>query len=495
MNEYLIIIEQGTTHTGATLMDRQLQVQSRHQVSCPADYRARDQWEFDPQVVWTAVCTSVQNVIRDSGIPPSAIAGMGLANQRETCLLWEKDTGRPVHPALSWQDRRTASICSRWREQGHEEWVRQRTGLTLDPQFSASKLHWLLHNEPGLLDRAVAGELLFGTMDTWLLWQLTGGKVHATDATNAGRTLLYNLHDQRWDDELLNWFGIPRQVLPEVRDCAAHYGDVSISLFGASFPVCALIGDQHASLVGHGCLGNGEGKATYGSGCFALVNTGNRPIFSQNRLLTTLGYQIAGQPVYALEGSVVTAGSVVDWLEEDLNIVSNRDGLDKLAESVPLEQEEIMVPAFTGLGAPYWEQQARGALFGLTRDTRIRHLVAAALRSVAYQTEDMLKAMRYDDIVIESLCVDGGELTRRWFLQSLADITGVEVVSGDTDAVIARGTAMLCSVQLGWHDSLEDAGQLIRSGPRYQPKIDDALRDSLLRRWDEAVMRIQTPRA
>lgn len=493
MPSQLIIVNQGTTLTTATLLDRQLKTVRTHHISCPPRYLSDERWEQDPEAIWSAVRQAIEGLLVDSALDVRTIAGLGITNQRETVVLWDRQTGQPVHPAITWQDRRTEDLCTGWRAAGHEADIRTRTGLLLDPQFSASKLHWLLAQSPQLRARAGSGELLCGTMDSFLLWRLTDGAVHATDATNAARTLLYNLRDRCWDRELLDWFGIPAAMLPEVRDNASDFGRVSAALWGYEIPILGMVGDQQASLLGHGCLQNGDVKATYGSGCFALVNTGNTPVYSQNRLLTTLGYQIGGRPVYALEGSVVTAGSVVDWLEEDLNMVTDRSNLGALAETVPLEQSEIMVPAFTGLGAPYWEQQVRGALFGLTRDTRIRHLVAAALRSVAYQTEDMLKAMRYDNILIETLRVDGGDLTRRWFLQSLADITGVEVLTGDTDTITARGTGMLLALQLGWYDSLAEAAQCFAVGQHFQPSIDDTLRDTLLRRWDEAVMRIQAP--
>lgn len=493
MQDHCLIIDQGTTNTRATLINPQLRPLHSVSVACAPEHLPGERWEQDPDTLWQAVLTTMQRVVTESGLGVEHIAGLGITNQRETTVLWDADTGQVVHPALTWQDRRTETQCNEWRQAGHEDDIRARTGLLLDPQFSAGKLHWLFRHHPELQTRARQGRLRFGTIDSFLLWRLTAGQVHATDTTNASRTLLYNLTRQQWDTELLDFFDLAPSLLPELHNSASAFGLVDPQWLGTRIPVLSMIGDQQASLLGHGCISDGDVKATYGRGCFALVNSGARPVFSQNRLLTTLAYQLPGETCYALEGSVVTAGSVVDWLEEDLNLVTDRHHLAALAETVPLEQTEIMVPAFTGLGAPYWEQHVRGAVFGLTRDTRIRHLVAAALRSVAYQTEDMLKAMRYDNIHVASLHVDGGDLTQQWFLQSLSDLTGIKVITGDTAAITARGTAMLCGLQLGWFDNLHTAAALCGEGPVYQPRIDDALRDRLLRGWDDAVRRIQAP--
>lgn len=493
MTEYILSIDQGTTLTRAVLYDRNLAVcASADQAVTPA-YTPPDRSEQDPEAIWQAVCEACHQAMQSQSITADDLHGLSITNQRETLLIWDRRDGRPLYPAITWQDRRTEPLCEQWREEGREVLIQGKTGLILDPYFSGTKVNWLLNEVDGARALAAQGNLCFGTIDSFLLWRLTGGREHATDATNASRTLLFNIHEQCWDEELLRLMDVPRSILPEVRDSSADFGHCHADVLGAEVPICAVIGDQQASLVGQNGLVVGAAKATYGSGCFTLVNTGDSPVQSQNRLITTLAYRLKGTPTYAVEGSIFMAGSVINWLRDGLNVIQDTQDVEAMARGVPLEQSEVMVPAFTGLGAPHWDNQARGAIFGLTRNTQAHHLVAAALRSVAYQTEDLFKAMRYDGVTVQSLKVDGGLLTNQWFLQTLADVTGVQVVTCTDAYAAARGAAMLAALHLGWQQSLADFGASWKAGDTYESTISDATRDRVLRRWDEALMRIQAP--
>ncbi len=495
MTDYILSIEQGTTLTQATLYNRSLDATVTASEGVTMNQTPPDLSEQDPASLWRSVVQASRGVVKKAGIDPGIIAGLTLTNQRETTLVWDKQTGKPVCPAISWQDRRTEVMCQTLRDEGREPLIQGKTGLILDPYFSGPKLRWILDQTPGARARAQAGELCFGTVDSYILWRLTRGQVHATDATNASRTLLFNIHEQQWDIELLNELDIPAAMLPEVRDSSDAFGHTSDDFLGTSLPIVGVIGDQQGAMVGQHCLTPGEAKATYSSGCFVLVNTGDHPVVSQNRLLTTLAYRLAGEPTYAVEGSVFMAGSIINWLRDDLNIIQDARDLERMARDVPLDQSEVVVPAFTGLGAPHWDHQARGAIFGLTRSTRADQLVAAALRSVAFQTEDLLKAMRYDSIQVNDLKVDGGLLANPWFLQSLADITEARVLRGQGDDAASRGAAMMGALRLGWFSQLTDMGGAGSAQDIYTPAIDDASRDLVLRRWDEALFRIQAPLA
>lgn len=495
MTDYILSIEQGTTLTQATLYNRSLVALATASEGVTMHHTAPDLSEQDPDSLWRSVVQAGRAVIKKSDVDPQAIAGLTLTNQRETTLVWDRQTGESVYPAISWQDRRTENLCATWRDDGREPLIQGKTGLILDPYFSGPKLRWILDNVPGARTRAEAGELCFGTVDSYILWRLTNGQVHATDATNASRTLLFNIHHQQWDAELLHEFDIPAAMLPEVKDSSGDFGHAGTDFLGVSLPITGVIGDQQGAMVGQHCLKPGEAKATYSSGCFVLVNTGDQPVISQNRLLTTLAYRLHGQPTYAVEGSVFMAGSIINWLRDDLNIIRDARDVERMARDVPLDQSEVVVPAFTGLGAPHWDHQARGAIFGLTRSTRADHLVAAALRSVAFQTEDLLKAMRYDSIQVNDLKVDGGLLANDWFLQSLSDITGARVLTCEGEHAAALGAAMMGALRLGWFNRLSDMGDPESNQAVYTPHIDDASRDAVLRRWDEALFRIQAPLA
>src|SRR5580658_3151040 len=360
----------------------------------PQHFPADGEVEHEPEDLWATTVETCRGAMRQVGAGAHDIVAIGIANQRETTLLWERSTGRPVHRALVWQDRRTADLCAQLKAAGHEELFAAKTGLLLDPYFSGTKVAWLLSNVPGAADKAARGELAFGTVDTYLLWRLTGGKVHATDATNASRTLLFDIHNGCWDDELLALLGVPKAVLPRVMDSSAAFGMTDPNLFGAPIPICGIAGDQQAALIGQACFAPGMVKSTYGTGCFALLHTGDIPVASRNKLLTTVAYQLGGKRAYALEGSIFVAGAAVQWLRDTLHVVPSAEATGALAEAADPTQDVILVPAFVGLGAPYWRPDARGALFGLTRATGPRELAQAALESVCFQTHDLIEAMK-----------------------------------------------------------------------------------------------------
>ncbi|WP_043513102.1 glycerol kinase GlpK, partial [Halomonas sp. BC04] len=409
MADYLLAIDQGTTSSRAILFDRSGNVAHVAQQEFPQQF-PHDGWiEHDPEAIWGTVLATCREVVEKSGGSLSRIAGIGITNQRETTLLWDRQTGEALYNAVVWQDRRTADACQALRDKGYADLVQARTGLLIDPYFSATKLAWLLDNVEGARDRAERGELAFGTVDTFLLWRLTGGQVHATDATNASRTMLFNIHTQQWDDELLALFDIPRALLPEVRDSSDDFGQTEASLLGEALPIGGVIGDQQAALVGQACFEPGMGKSTYGTGCFMIVNTGDKAAVSRNRLLTTVAYRLGGKPTYAMEGSIFVAGAAVQWLRDGLKLFDNAAETEALARETRDGHSVYLVPAFTGLGAPHWDPKARGAIFGLTRDTGIGEIVAAGLQAVCYQTRDLQACMR-DDMEASpgKLRVDGG---------------------------------------------------------------------------------------
>lgn len=495
MSKPVLILNQGTTHTTASLVGSDLKVRATCSVPTPATYAGQNRWVLDAEAIWSDTLEVIQTLLNEQQLEANDLAALGLTNQRESVVVWNRSAQGQVHAALSWQDRRSSELCTQWYAQGHEPMFQERTGLILDPQFSAPKLHHLFKYEmPDLQDRAERGELCVGTIDSFLLWRFSRGRVHATDATNAARTLLYQLQNQCWDSTLLQWFNIPECSLAEVKDSASFFAETDPEWFGASIPILAMLGDQQASLLGHGCFAWGDVKASFGTGCFALANTERQRVQSQHRLISTLAWQIKGQPTYALEGTVFSAGSIIDWLEEDLlNLGTNHQSLLALAESVPMAQTEVIIPALAGLGAPHWDQEVRGAMFGLSRDTRLRHLIAAALRSVAFQTENLLNSMRYDDIPLLNVFVDGETLNHPWFFQNLSDITGLSVYSEDTQTVMARGVAMLCGLELGWAQTLQDYQPLLDRSGAFHSQITDAERDRALRQWEQALSRLQAP--
>ena len=487
----LLAIDQGTTSSRAILFDRNGSRLAQAQREF-RQYYPEDGWvEHDAAQIWQDCLQLCRDVLKEAGKSAGEVAAIGITNQRETTVLWERDTGKPVAPAIVWQDRRTADLCDELRADGKEALVQQRTGLLLDPYFSATKLAWLLDNVPAARQRAEAGELAFGTIDSWLLWNLTGGQVHATDATNASRTLLFDIHRQCWDEELLALFRIPAALLPDVRDSAADYGQTDASLFGGPIAVAGIAGDQQAALVGQACFSPGMVKSTYGTGCFMVLNTGRTAVLSRNRLLTTVGYRLNGETTYALEGSIFVAGAAIQWLRDGLRLISHASETEALARSVGSAKGVYLVPAFTGMGAPWWDPHARGALLGLTRDTGIAEVVTAGLESVCYQTLDLLEAMGADaGARPTALRVDGGMVVNNWLTQTLADILGIRVDRPEVTETTALGAAYLAGLQVGLFTSLEDVAGRWQCEQSFMPSLDEPSRQQRHAGWRRAVARV-----
>ena len=491
MTHYILSIDQGTTSSRAIIFDaagtRIAQAQQEF-----AQHFPQDGWvEHTPDDLWQTTLDSCRQAITDAGIDASQIATCGITNQRETTLVWEKTTGKCIYPAIVWQDRRTAQYCAKLKQDGKlMADIQQKTGLLLDPYFSASKVRWILDHVEGAQSRAEAGELLFGTVDCFILWQLTKGTAHKTDATNASRTLLFNIQKQEWDKELLELFNIPAVMLPQVEDSAADFGPIHSDWLGSAIPVQGIAGDQQAALFGQTCFKPGMAKSTYGTGCFMIVNTGEHCVVSDNRLLTTVAYRIDGKPTYALEGSIFMAGATIQWLRDGLQIIQHAKETEALAKQVKQNNPVIMVPAFTGLGAPYWEPNARGAIFGLTRDTGIKEIVAAALQSVGLQTKDLQKAMEQDGQRPTTLRVDGGMVHNQWLMQYLADIMGAPVHVPAVTETTALGVAYLAGYQHGIYESLEQISTLWQLQQDYTPNWSKAERDEQYAQWQSAVKRV-----
>jgi glycerol kinase len=493
MSHYLLAIDQGTTSSRAIVFDREGRPVARAQQEF-RQFFPQDGWvEHDAEEIWASTLEVCRSAIASSGLSSQAIAGIGITNQRETTLVWDASSGEAIHPAIVWQDRRTADYCARLKADGHEADVTARTGLLIDPYFSATKLRWILENVPGARQRAERGELRFGTVDSFLLWRLTGGKVHRTDASNASRTLMFNIHTQQWDDKLLELFDIPASLLPEVLDCAAEFGHTDAELLGSSIAVLGMAGDQQAALIGQACFQPGMVKSTYGTGCFMIQNTGSEPVSSKNRLLTTVGYRLGGKVTYAVEGSIFVAGAAVQWLRDGIKLIGHARDSEALAEATGEACGVYLVPAFTGLGAPYWDPKARGAIFGLTRDTGIKEIVTAGLQSVCYQTLDLLEAMRQDGAAAPSaLRVDGGMVENNWVMQFLADILGVSVERPEVTETTALGVAYLAGLQLGLYADLDAIARHWHRQQRFEPRMDEATRGRLYAGWLDAVQRVRS---
>lgn len=484
---HILAIDQGTTSSRAIIFDAQLRVVATAQEEFPQHYPQSGWVEHDPSDLWSTVAGTARAVIEKAGLTAADVACIGITNQRETTLLWDRATGVPLHNAIVWQDRRTAGICESLAD--HAAMITHHTGLLLDPYFSGTKLKWLLDHIPGARARAAKGELAFGTVDTFLIWKLTGGRVHATDATNAARTMLYNIRDGHWDVEICGLLDIPLQLLPGVRDCAADFGVTRADLFGREIPITGVAGDQQAATVGQACFAPGMMKSTYGTGCFALLNTGDQMVASRNRLLTTIAYQLGGKPTYALEGSIFIAGAVVQWLRDGLKIIREAKETQPLAMAADTSQDVVLVPAFTGLGAPYWRPDCRGAIYGLTRNSGPAELARAALESVGYQTRDLLEAMRADwgaaaDGVLR---VDGGMVASDWTMQFLSDIIGAPVDRPVVTETTALGAAFLAGMQAGICGGPEAFAKDWALQRRFEPAMDQATRDTKYARWGRAV--------
>lgn len=492
MSKLILAIDQGTTSSRALLFSTDGAVVGVAQEEFPQHF-PHDGWvEHAPEDLWQSVMGTVQQVLADTGTQPEDVAAIGITNQRETTLVWDGTSGEPLYPAIVWQDRRTEGLCSSLREQGHEPDINQRTGLVIDPYFSATKLRWILDHVPGAQARAERGELRFGTVDTFLLWKMTGGKVHRTDATNASRTLLFNIHSQNWDDTLLELFNIPRAMLPEVLDSAAEFGHTTPDFLGAPVPVLGIAGDQQAALFGQTCFRPGMAKSTYGTGCFLVLNTGDQVLRSHNRLLSTVAYRLNGKTTYALEGSIFVAGATIQWLRDGLHLIAKAGETESLAAQTPLDHGVYMVPAFTGLGAPYWDASARGAIFGLTRDTGIKEIVTAGLQSVCFQTKDLQKAMERDGVRPTTLRVDGGMVVNNWVLQFLADILGGTVDRPEIIETTALGAAYLAGLQAGIFPSLDALENLWQCNRRFEPEMSKARRDGFYAGWQNAIRGVQS---
>jgi glycerol kinase len=486
---YILAIDQGTTSSRAILFDETMQVTASAQQEFKQHFPASGWVEHDPGDLWQTTQTTCRDAVAKAGIDAAEIAAIGITNQRETTIVWDKATGEPVHNAIVWQDRRTSDYCAQMRDAGHEQMFTAKTGLLLDPYFSATKLRWILENVDGARARAEAGELLFGTVDSYIIWKLTDGARHVTDATNAARTMLYDIHKGGWSKSICELLEIPLAMLPEVKDSAADFGEASKDLLGSPIPILGVAGDQQAATVGQACFEPGMLKSTYGTGCFALLNTGDTPVASKNRLLTTIAYQLDGKPTYALEGSIFIAGAVVQWLRDGLQIISDATQTQAMAEASDAGQGIVLVPAFTGLGAPYWNADCRGAVYGLTRNTGPEDFARAALESVGYQTRDLLEAMTadWDGSGDSVLRVDGGMTASDWAMQFLSDIIDAQVDRPQVLETTALGAAWLAGMRAGIYPDQAGFAKNWALEKRFEPAMSDALRDKKYAAWKRAV--------
>ncbi|MBJ3784761.1 glycerol kinase GlpK [Devosia sediminis] len=494
MQKYILAIDQGTTSSRAIVFDGERKIAGVGQKEFTQHF-PQDGWvEHDPEEIWESVTWSIKTALDKARAGAGDIAAIGITNQRETVVIWDRATGKPIHNAIVWQDRRTAGYCAELKKDGHEPDVTERTGLLLDPYFSGTKVKWLLDHVEGARARAEKGELAFGTVDTFLIWRLTGGKVHATDATNASRTLLYNIGTNQWDDSLCALLDVPVALLPAVKDCADDFGVADAGLFGAAIPILGVAGDQHAATIGQACFEPGMLKSTYGTGCFALLNTGTDRVPSKNRLLTTIAYRLDGKTTYALEGSIFIAGAAVQWIRDGLKLVKHASETGPLARTADPSQNVYMVPAFVGLGAPWWDAEARGAIFGITRNTGPAEIAKAALEAVSYQTRDLLEAMRKDwqgdgDTVLR---VDGGMVASNWTMQFLADILDAPVDRPTILETTALGAAWLAGMKAGVWPGMAEFAESWARDERFEPQMDAETRKAKIAGWDDAVRRTLT---
>ena len=487
---HILAIDQGTTSSRAIVFDADMSIKAIAQEEFPQHYPKSGWVEHDPSDLWSTVASTCRGAIERAGITAADIAAIGITNQRETTLVWDKDTGETIHNAIVWQDRRTTPFCDELREAGHEPMLTERTGLIIDPYFSGTKVKWLLDNVEGAREKAKAGKLLFGTVDSFLVWKLTGGKRHVTDASNAARTLLYDIRKGRWSSTICELFDIPMSMLPEVLDNAAEFGHTRGDLFGREIPILGMAGDQQAATVGQACFAPGMLKSTYGTGCFALLNTGSEPVASNNRLLTTIAYRLDGKTTYALEGSIFIAGAVVQWLRDGLKIIREAKETQPLARQADNGQNVILVPAFTGLGAPYWNAECRGAIYGLTRNSGPAELARAALESVGFQTRDLLEAMHADwsdgtDGGV--LRVDGGMSASDWAMQFLSDVIGAQVDRPEVLETTALGAAWLAGMKAGIYPGPDEFSKKWALDKRFEPAMEEAERNTRYAVWKDAV--------
>lgn len=492
MNQYILAIDQGTTSSRALLFDASGNQVGIGQEEFRQHYPANGWVEHDATEIWETTLRSCRAALASANVDAANIACIGITNQRETTVVWDRQTGEPIHHAIVWQDRRTAEYCQQLRAAGHGDQIQQKTGLLLDPYFSATKLRWILDHVEGARVRAQQGELAFGTVDSYLLWQLTGGQQHATDATNASRTMLFNIREQQWDTELLELFDIPPSVLPDVKDCAADFGIAEESVLGASVPITGILGDQQAAAFGQCCFAPGTAKSTYGTGCFLLLNTGTELVTSRNRLLGTVAYRLNGETSYAVEGSIFMAGATIQWLRDEMRLLKTAAESERLAEATSDDLTVYLVPAFTGLGAPYWDADARGAIFGMTRDTGDKEIVTAGLMSVCYQTRDLVEAIAADGAELQTLRVDGGMVSNNYLLQKLADLLDCEVHRPTVQETTALGAAYVAGLHVGLFDSLTEIEAKWQLDRAFTPEKDDNWRRSRYEGWLQAVNRTRT---
>lgn len=487
---YIMSFDQGTTSCRAILFDRDARIVGIAQKEFSQHYPTPGWVEHDAMEIWGSQMGVAREVLETQGIKPSEIAAIGITNQRETTVVWDRHTGRPIHNAIVWQDRRTAALCDELKARGLEDYIREATGLVADSYFSGTKIRWILDNVEGAQERAERGDLLFGTMDTWLVWNLTRGERHVTDVSNASRTLLYNIHSLEWDQRMLEELNIPAAMLPEVRPSSEVYGTTGAEMFGgARVPIAGIAGDQQAALFGQTCFEKGMVKNTYGTGCFLLMNTGETPVPSKSGLLTTIAWGVDGKVEYALEGAIFIAGAAVQWLRDELKLIDSAEDSEYYAGKVEDAGGVYVVPAFAGLGAPYWDMYARGAIFGLTRGTRKEHITRATLDSVAYQTRDVIDAMQADsDITLKSLRVDGGAVANNIMMQFQADMLGVNVERPVVTETTALGAAYLAGIAVGLWTKQEVVGKG-RLERTFEPHMDDALRERSYKGWKKAVRR------
>ncbi len=492
MGDYILSIDQGTTSSRAILFNRQAEIVSVAQQEF-TQYFPADGWvEHDPEEIWTSTFDVIKQVLDSKDIGHRDLAGIGITNQRETTILWDRVTGKPVYPAIVWQDRRTAAFCEELKVAGKEAMISAKTGLLLDPYFSGTKIRWILDHVEGLRSRAEAGEIAFGTVDSFLLWRLTAGRSHKTDATNASRTMLFNIFTQSWDDELCQLLDIPSSILPEVEDSSANFGEVDETLFGGPVTIGGIAGDQQAALIGQCCFREGMTKSTYGTGCFVIMNTGAKALKSEHKLLTTVAYRLKGQVTYGIEGSIFIAGAAVQWLRDGLKLIAAAADTEQIAEQTSGSGGVYVVPAFAGLGAPYWDPDARGAMVGLTRDTGIGEIVVATLQSIGFQTRDLLEAMKGDGAVPTVLRIDGGMVNNDWLCQSLADTLAVNVDRPEITETTALGACLLAGLQVGCFESIESLENLWQRNRRFSPQLDGAARTSHYEGWLDAVRRVRS---
>jgi len=488
----LLSIDQGTTSSRAMLFEKDGSTFAMAQREFTQFYPQSGWVEHDPEEIWATTLDVCRQALAKAAAANRQVAAIGITNQRETTLVWDRSTGKAIYPAIVWQDRRTADTCRALQSAGHTASVTEKTGLLLDPYFSGTKIGWILDHVDGARARAERGELAFGTVDSFLMWRLTNGRVHATDATNAGRTLLFNIHDNNWDADLCALFGVPAGMLPEVHDCASDFCTTDKSVLGAALPVAGVAGDQHAATIGQVCFTPGMIKSTYGTGCFMMLNTGTQAISSNNKLLTTIGYRLEGKTTFAIEGSIFVAGAAVQWLRDGLGIIDSAEQTQAMAQGLDCNHGVYLVPAFTGMGAPYWDAEARGALYGLTRDTGPDVITRAALEAVCYQTMDLLNAMRSDGATIDTVRVDGGMVKNDWLTQYLASILNIAVERPMQTETTALGAAYLAGLQTGVYDSLDDLTSNWSQEREFAPAMDTKLRDEVTAGWADAIRRTRT---